>query len=338
MFASGAADGIIPHMDGLTFLGRLAGGARVGGAYYFCGEDPYSLSKGVRAILERTNPDLRDMNTQSLKAPLAADVQNAAETLPFFDELRVVVVTEFDADTANALADYAPRAPESTALLFVRPGKAPAANPLYKALLGLERAVSFDPLSPEQAQAFLQKRAKENGIPLDAAAGHLMIQYLGVDLGALENTLLMLGAYVGFGNRVTQKAVETCVQPCSEYRVFSVMDKLWAGNKKEGVRELAALIGDPAESAMGLATLFERNVRTVVNAKQLQLGGKSDAEVAAALGVAPFAAQKAARNAKKRSLEQLVKMLENFIAVEWKQKQGLAKAEDALLLACQENF
>lgn len=325
-------------MDGLTFLNRLAGGARVGGAYYFCGEDPYSLNKGVRAIVERTNSDLREMNTQSLKSPLASEVQDAAETLPFFDELRVVVVAEFDADTANALTDYAAHAPESTALVFVRPGKAPTTNPLYKTLLALDRAVSFDPLLPEQAQAFLQKRAKENGIPLDSAAANRMIQYLGVDLGALENTLQLLGAYVGFGNRVTISAVETCVSPSSEYKVFSVMDQLWAGNKKQGIRELAALIGDPAESAMGLSTLFERNIRTVLNAKQLQIGGKAEAEIAAMLGVAPFVAQKASKNAKKRSLEQLVKMLEDFVAIEWKQKQGLAKAEEALLLACQSNF
>ena len=325
-------------MDGLTVLGRLAGGAHVGGAYYFCGEDPYSLNKGVRALIERTNPDLRDMNTQVLKAPSPADVQNAAETLPFFDELRVVAVYEFDADSANALVDYALHAPQSTALVFVRPGKPPATNPLYKALLEQDRAVSFNLLAPEQAQAFLQKRAKENGIPLDAVAANRMIQYLGVDLGALENTLLMLGAYVGFGNRVSVSAVETCVQPSSEYKVFIIMDKLWAGNKKDGIRELTALVSDPAESAMGLATLFERNVRTVVNAKQLQLGGKGEAEIAAALGVAPFVAQKASKNAKKRSLEQLNRALEAFIAVEWKQKQGLAKAEDAILLACQENF
>ena len=325
-------------MDGLAFFSRLAGGASIGGAYYFCGEDPYSLNKGIRAVVARTNPDLREMNTQTLKAPLASEIQNAAETLPFFDELRVVVVTEFDADTANELADYAAHVPESTALVFVRPGKAPAANPLYKALLALDRVVSFNPLTPEQAQSFVEKRAREYGIPIDSVAANRMIQYLGVDLGALENTLQQLGAYVGFGNRVTLSAVEACVSPSSEYKVFSVMDQLWAGNKKQGIRELAALVGDPAESAMGLSTLFERNVRTVLNAKQLQLGGKSEAEIAAALDVAPFVAQKAVRNAKKRSLEELVRMLEDFVAIEWKQKQGLAKAEEALLFACQINF
>ncbi|MEA4869368.1 MAG: DNA polymerase III subunit delta [Christensenella sp.] len=325
-------------MDGIAFLTALAGGSPLGGAYYFCGEDPYSLSKGVRAVVARTNPDLRDMNTTFLKSPSAAEIQAAAETLPFFDELRVVVAQEFDADTANALEDYVKTVPASTALLFVRPGKAPLTNPLYKAIAALNRAVSFNPLESDQVQAFLQKRAKENGIVLDGAAANLLTQYLGADLGALENTLLMLGAYVGFGGRVTGKAVEACVKPSSEYEVFKVMDPLWAGNKREGIRMLASLLNDPAESAMGLSTLFERNVRTVLNVKQLLMGGKSEAQIAQILGMKPYPVQKAAASAKKRSYAQLANMLEAFASIEWKQKQGLAKAEESLILACQENF
>ncbi|MEZ4509007.1 MAG: DNA polymerase III subunit delta, partial [Eubacteriales bacterium] len=261
-------------MDGITFFNNLATGAPLGGAYYFCGEDPYSLNKGLRAVVERTNPELREMNTTFLKSPLPAEIQAAAETLPFFDDLRVVVVQEFDADTGNALEDYVKTVPETTALVFVRPGKAPATNPLYKAVNALGRAVSFQPLQPDQAQAFLQKRAKENGIPLDGMAATRLVQYLGTDLGALENTLLMTGAYVGFGNRVTVQAVETCVHPSSEYEVFKIMDPLWAGNKREGIRILTTLVNDPAESAMGLATLCERNVRQVLNVKQLLMSGK----------------------------------------------------------------
>lgn len=325
-------------MDGIAFLTALAGGSPLGGAYYFCGEDPYSLNKGVRAAVERTNPDLRDMNTTFLRSPSVAEIQAAAETLPFFDELRVVVVQEFDADTANALEDYVKSVPETTVLLFVRPGKAPATNPLYKAIAAQDHAVSFNPLEPDQVQNFLQKRAKENGIVLDGAAGSLMTQYLGADLGALENTLQLLGAYVGFGNRVTVKAVEACVKPSSEYEVFKIMDPLWAGNKREGIRMLTTLLNDPAESAMGLSTLFERNVRSVLNVKQLLLAGKNEAQIAQILGMKSYPVQKAAASAKKRSYAQLVNMLEAFASIEWKQKQGLAKAEESLILACQENF
>ena len=56
------------------------------------------------------------------------------------------------------------------------------------------------------------------------------------------------------------------------------------------------------------------------------------------LDKADSTAKKAAASAKKRSYVQLVKMLDAFIEIEWNQKQGLAKAEDSLMLACQENF
>ena len=245
-------------MDGLTFLTKLAGGMPLSGAYYFCGEDPYSLDKGARAVAGITNPELRDMNVQTLKSPAPGEVEAASETLPFFDEKRVVIVEEFDADTANALAEYALHPPETTVLVFVRGGKPPEANPLYKALKKEDRAVIFSPLTERQAEAFVEKRAKENGIPIDPAAGGLLVQYIGVDLGALENTLLLLGAYVGFGERVTRAAVETCVSPSPEYKVFSILDRLWAGNKREAMAELAGLVRDPAESPIGRASCRER--------------------------------------------------------------------------------
>lgn len=325
-------------MDGMTFMKSLLGGGPLGGAYYFCGEDPYSLRKGVRAVVERTNPDLRDMNTTVLRTTSPAEIQAAAETMPFFDEIRVVVVQEFDADTANALEEYSKSVPETTVLLFVRPGKPQLLNPLYKAIAARDRAVIFDLLDGTQLNAFLQKRAKENGIVLDESAANRMISYLGSDLGALENTLLLLGAYVGFGNRVTTKAVEACVRPPSEAKVFDVMDLLWSGNKRAGMRALAELVNDPSESPMGLATMFARNARGVLNVKQCLLRGRTEAQMVQLLGMKPYPVKKAAVNAKKRSYAQLVRIMDAFIAVEWNQKQGLCKAADALILACQENF
>ena len=325
-------------MDGMTFMKGLVGGTPVGGVYYFCGEDPYSLNRGVRAVLARTNPDLRDMNTTILRAPSSADIQAAAETMPFFDELRVVVAMEFDADTANALEGYIKSVPETTALVFVRPGKPPLTNPLYKAINSLDRAISFNPLTGTELNQFLQNRAKKNGIVLEESAANRMIAFLGSDLGALENTLLQLGAYVGFGNRVTTKAVDACVQKPSEAKVFDIMDDLWAGHKRDGMRALAELVNDPSENAMGLATMFARNVRSVLNVKQCLMRGKNEAQTAQLLGMKPYPVQKAAASGKKRSYAQLVKMMDAFIAVEWNQKQGLGKATDSLILACQENF
>ncbi len=325
-------------MDGLAFLNGLAGGAPLSGAYYFYGEDPYSLDKAVRAVSGAVKAELKDMNVQRLKNPAPHEVQNAAETLPFFDERRVVIVTEFDADTADALAAYAPRTPETTVLVFVREGKPPEKNALYQALKADGRTVAFDPLSNEQACRFVEKRARENGIPLEAGVAAQLVRTMGVDLGALENALLVCGAYAGFGGTVTRRIVDACVRPSPEYQVFDVLDALWAGRKRAGIRQLAGMLSDAGESPLGLATLFERNVRTVVAAKQLLLAGADGKSAAKKLGVAPFVADKAVRNAKKRTLEELTRALEAFASIEHVQKQGGARAGEALLLACQRYF
>ena len=89
---------------------------------------------------------------------------------------------------------------------------------------------------------------------------------------------------------------------------------------------------------MGLATMFSRNVRSVLSVKQLLLRGKNENQIAQLLNMKPYPAKKNVISARKRSYDQLVRMMDAFIAVEWSQKQGLSKAADALVLACQENF
>lgn len=62
--------------------------------------------------------------------------------------------------------------PQTTALLFVRPNQAAAGQPALQAVSALNHVVSFDPLTDTQLNAFLQKRAKDNGIALDESAAN----------------------------------------------------------------------------------------------------------------------------------------------------------------------
>lgn len=323
-------------MDGIAFLKQLPQ-TRLSGAYYFCGTEPYSLKQAERAVVSRTNPDLRDMNVARLKAPSASDVKNACDTLPFFDELRVVIVSEFDADTANALETYITTVPETTVLLLLRPGEPPKTNPLFKAMEQRSRVVSFDRFTEGLAADFAAKRAAECGAEIDRAAANLIVSYVGVDLGALENTARMLAGYVGQGGKITVKAVEACVSPSTEYRVFRIIDCLWAGNKREGLGDLMRLVKSPSESPLGAATLFERNFRQAFQAKQLLENGKTDREAEAALG-GSFIAQKAVRNAKKRTLGELADAIDAFAGVDRLQKSGEQRADDALFAACCKYF
>ncbi len=319
-------------MDENGFFQLIQSGA-VCGAYLLYGEEAYSREQAVRQITAAIDGAARELNVQPLKNPEPGDVINACETLPFFSERRLVIVTELSADTAAALADYAGGVPETTVLLILYAGRPNAQGALFKALAKAGRAVEFERFAPERAVAFLEKRAAAQGSSIDRQAARRLVERVGTDLTALESTLTRLVDYVGCGNRVLTEAVMACVPAPVEATVFSILDALLAGNKRVAVTGLTELIKSGADTSMRLASFFEGRLKQMLIAKQMLAAGQTDQAVIKALGGSPYAAKKTVQNAKKCTMERLVHAIEAFASVDWRQKQGVMKDDDALLLA-----
>lgn len=126
-------------MDEIAFFKAIQAGS-LSGAYLLHGDEEYSKERALRQCECLVSDAAQDMNLQRLKAPSADAVIAAAETLPFFDRLRVVVVTEMTADEETRLAPYAAKAPDSTLLLLVRRGA--AAKPARSIKRSMLRAAS----------------------------------------------------------------------------------------------------------------------------------------------------------------------------------------------------
>lgn len=306
------------------------------GAYYLYGREPYSRLSAIRQCKERRAEAARALNVQTLSGAPAPEIINACETLPFFDEKRLVIVRELGGDDALLMADYAEKVPESTVLLIERtePAKSSA---LFKTLEARGRAIEFAPYDEDRAVAFLEKRARENDIRLERAAARQLVMMLGTDLALLENTLLRLAGYAGAGKSVDRPLVEACVQPDREHKVFEILDPLIAGRKKAALEITLGMLHS-GESAMGLAAYLEGAVRQLLLARQLLDAGHMDREAAAALGGNPFAAKQTVKKAQKCSEAQLLAALEAFADVGYQQIQGRAKDVDALMLALLKSF
>ncbi|MEG1523783.1 MAG: DNA polymerase III subunit delta [Clostridia bacterium] len=325
------------RMDETTFFQLIQSGT-VTGAYLLFGAEPYSREHAVRQLIATVDSATRDLNVQVLRNPLPEDVMGAGETLPFFAKKRVVIIRELSADCASALANYVAKMPQTTLLLIEQPGKPNVQSTLYKMLHSLDRTVEFSSFEPDRAIAFIEKRAKERGVDIDRTATRRMVDWFGTDLSLLENTLYSLAGYVGEQGCITLKTVETCVTPASEFKIFSVLDDLIAGNKRDAVRQLLSMIKSGADTAMRLSAFFEGRIRQMVQAKRMLLAGEREQAIAKTLGGSPYAAKKTVHNAKKCRLEQLVSALEAFAAVDWQQKQGMMKDDDALMIAIFQNF
>ncbi len=324
-------------MDGIAFIKQIAEGS-IGGAYCLCGQEPYVRERAVKKVLSLLNADLKDMNAQVLTNPAASDVINACETLPLFDLRRVVIVRELAADAATALADYAPNVPDTAVLLIEVRGAPNTASALYKALNKEDRVVLCEPFTADRAADFLLKRAREAGGTIDRNAARMLIERLGTDLSQLENALNRLMGFVGQGSTVDIAAVETCVDPPVDASVFRILDALVAGNKRAAISELTALVQSGADTSMRLAAFFFGRVRQMLTARRLLDEKRGEQEIVRALGGSAYAAKKTVQNARKCTAKQLANALEALRDVDYCQKQGVMKDDDALLMALLNNF
>lgn len=312
------------------------------GAYLLHGEEPYSRNAAVRRVVETVDEGMRALNVSRLRAAGAGDIVNACETLPFFAEKRVVIAEEFDKDTAEALASYAEKAPETCMLLLIVSGKASAQSVLFKAMQKLDRAVEFRAFDPKndaaEAREFIEGCVLSCGSAIDMNAARLLLDFVGYDQGTLETTAVRLSDYAGRGNRITAEDVRACLPPSTEHTVFEILDRLVAGNRKGAVTACMTLLHDGADTSMRLASFMSGQLKQMLLARQLLNAGKNDAAAAQALGGSPYAAKLAVQKAKKCTLTQIVTAMTAFADIDWRQKSGIMKDDDALLLALLKSF
>ncbi len=308
----------------------------LGGAYLLYGREPYSRAKAIALAKNARGEAARDLNVQVLSGVSAADVVNACETLPFFDEKRLVVIRELGGDDALKIADYAEKVPPCCILLIDRaePVKSGA---LFKTLEARGRAVEFAPYDEDHAVAFLDKRARENGVRLERPAARRLVQMLGTDLALLENTLLRVSDYAGAGDDVDVRLIESCVTPDREVKVYEILDPLIAGNRRAALGAAISMLQN-GESAMGLAAYLEGAVRQLLTARQMLDARHTEKEILSALGGNPYAAKKTVQKAAKCRENQLAEALEAFADVGCLQVQGRAKDTDTLMLALIKSF
>lgn len=308
----------------------------VAGAYYLHGQEEYSKAHAIRQCNTLLSEGMAELNRQTLQNPTAADVMQACETLPMFDERRIVTVKELSSDDAEKLIPYLDKVPESTLLLIVKRGEDAKKSAFFKTMAQLDRVVTFEAYSEERAMAFIEKRAKLVGASVGRVAARKLVTMVGTDLSELENAVNMASAYVNYGE-ITAAALETCVTPDAEYNAFQMVDLLVAGKKKQAITMLLSRLQD-GESAMSIAAFLEGRLKLILRAKQYVAAGQSDQRAAASLGGSPYAAKLAVQNAKRCSMSQLEKAVLSLADVDLLQRQGKRKDVDSLLLAVLGSF
>ncbi len=133
----------------------------------------------------------------------ASEILSACQTVPFLSDHRVVEVrnvSKLPAKAQDELAVALPSLPETTHLVLIW-GKEWRRDDAKKSLVDtvsrLGQVIIFWPLFPENAQRWLQQRAKKYNKSLETQAGAWLVQQAGEGLRLLDGELQKACTYVG---------------------------------------------------------------------------------------------------------------------------------------------
>lgn len=298
--------------------------------YLIYGSEELLLERAARRLRDRLAAvaDL-DFNMETFDGGTASadEIVNAANTMPFMSERRLVIVRnveKMDSAGLETLAAYA-RDPAPFTCLVLIATKIAKNSKLYRA--AASTGVAYEYAAPKRTEyaAEVVKLLRERGKQISATDAQSVVELVGRDLRRLDAEAEKLAAYAGDQQRITAADVVQVVTAGAAASVFELTDAVGERDTRRALAILRRLLG-AGESAHGVHAMLVRHVRTLVSARALVARGMSPDAMAPEIGMAPWLARAAVRQASRYEPLELARALASLADAEEQMKTSSAEA------------
>ena len=311
--------------------------------YLFSGPENYVKAEAVQALRRKLLPEgLEELNEAVLEGADAMTIISAAETLPMMCDRRLVVVRDWaplmsgksrnEAEEVQRLSDWLQSPPDSCALVFYMRGDPDGKKKLTTLLKKTAACVRFDPLTDAEIARWATQRLKPLGKKMNAAAVGQLTLTAGHELSRLAGELEKLAAYAGDRAEITAKDVQVVVTPSLDFRIFTMIDRLLAGDMVEA-RKLLGAATEAGEDGYGILAALTRQFRQMTHIRLALDAGSSAAAVEKTLKLNPRAVPILTRQARAFSAERLVGLYKALLDADYAIKSGQIREDEALDMA-----
>ena len=309
--------------------------------YFLFGNDEFAIARTLKDFdSDFTDPTSADMNTARLDARALSenDLNNAVNAIPFLARRRLVLL-------ANPSSKYNNTSSRKKFLEFI--GKAPETT----------RLVMYESVEPRDAEkhwlvkwaeknnkvvqtkAFMLPRLKDmtgwivnetknQGGQIEPRAAEMLKDMVGVDTRQAGMEISKLLAYVNWARTVTVADVEAVCIVTSQQSVFDFVDALSNGNGKSAQHLLHRLL--ETEDPFSLWGMVVRQFRLLIQAREILDGRGNKDDMARAVQIHPFVAEKAIQQAARYSIESLESIYRKLLRVDEGVKTGQTTLEVAM--------
>lgn len=284
------------------------------------GEEPYYIDK-ISEFIEETilTEEERGFNQMVLygRDVTVEDIVSNAKRFPMMAERQVVIVKEAQdlSRTFDKLDDYAKKPQPSTVLVLCYKYKTvDKRKAVYKAIKKSGVVFESKKLYDNQVPDWIKRVLSPKGYTITPKASQLLVEFLGTDLGKINNELEKLQIVLPKNTQITPEHIEENIGISKDYNNFELRKAIGARDSVKAFKIVQYFADNPKDNPMVVTVALLFNFFSQL----LQLHGMKDRNprsVASALRVNPYFVNEyldAARNFPMRKVSQVVALLREF--------------------------
>ncbi|MBE0671833.1 MAG: DNA polymerase III subunit delta [Anaerolineales bacterium] len=309
--------------------------------FFLHGNDEFAINRKIKDFeSDFSDPTTAGMNTARLEARTMTenDLNNAVNAMPFLAPKRLVILSNPSAKfnnpaTRKKFQEFLSNAPD-TARLVIHELMEPKEIEKHWLVKWAAKNSSLVKLQtfflPKQRDmpGWIINEVKNQGGQIEPAAAAKLAEMVGVDTRQAGMEIAKLLAYVNWGRPVRGSDVEAVCIVTSQQSVFDFVDALSQGNGKSAQKLLHRLLEN--EDSFSLWGMVVRQFRLLIQAREILDGRGNKDDVARALGVHPFVAEKTTGQAGRFSMEALEGIYHRLLKIDEQVKTSQVTLDLAL--------
>ena len=311
--------------------------------HFFFGNDEFAIRKQAEKFTTKfSDPTTAGMNTSRLDARTISDndLSNAVGAMPFLDSQRLVVLENVSKrygglDGHKKFVAFLENVPPSTRLVIidaeeVKPKEIPNHWLVKWVTKNATRAEykSFMQPGPREMPGWISAEARRQGGSIEPAAAARLAEMTGEDTRQAAQEITKLLTYANFSHTVSVEEVEDVSIVTARVDVFELVDALGSQNGKLAQRLFHRLLDE--KDAFEVFGLVVRQFRLLIMARAVMDESGTLQEVTEVLGVHPFVAEKAYKQARAFDMQTLEIVYHRLLAMDEAAKSGGMPLEASL--------
>jgi DNA polymerase III subunit delta len=248
-------------------------------------------------------------------------VYEAAQTLPFFQERRLIIIENSGLfKSSNELSDLLTETPDTTIIVFVET-EIDKRGKLYKLMKEQGTISEMNGLDEQNLKLFVASLLEQEKKRITEASILYLLDKTGSDMVNICNEVEKLIGYCSGKDIVTTEDIDAVVTTQITGKIFLMIDAIGTKQQKKAL-ELYYDLLSVREKPMSILYLIVRHFNILLQTKNLQALGFPSSSISEKVGVPPFAVNKYLGQAKNFSSTRLKEALEFGTEIEEQVKTG----------------